>query len=50
MKAYSIPVLLHTLYDFPALTQQTLEKLQHGSASTGTLPFLTVAVPCSSGA
>ncbi|HYM24631.1 MAG TPA: PrsW family glutamic-type intramembrane protease, partial [Vicinamibacterales bacterium] len=43
-KAFAVPVLLHTLYDFPALTLQTLEKLQHGTASTGTLPFLTVAV------
>ena len=44
VKAFTIPVVLHTLYDFPALTQETLEKLQHGSATTGTLPFLTIAV------
>ncbi|HMD34865.1 MAG TPA: PrsW family intramembrane metalloprotease, partial [Vicinamibacterales bacterium] len=43
-RAFTIPVALHTLYDFPALTQETLEKLQHGSATTGTLPFLTIAV------
>lgn len=43
-KAYGVPVVLHTLYDFPALTIQTLEKLQHGTATTGALPFLTIAV------
>ena len=43
-KAFAIPVALHTLYDFPALTLQTLEKLQRGTATTGMLPFLTVAV------
>jgi RsiW-degrading membrane proteinase PrsW (M82 family) len=44
VKALTIPIALHTFYDYPALTQETLEKLQHGSATTGTLPFLTVAV------
>ena len=44
VKAVAIPVALHTFYDYPALTQETLEKLRHGTATTGTLPFLTVAV------
>jgi len=43
-KAFWFPVVLHALYDFPALTQETLETLQRGSATTGVLPLLTVAV------
>src|ERR1051326_3664445 len=42
--AFAVPVALHTLYDFPALTLQSIERVHRTSPVGGALPFLTVAV------